>query len=172
MSAISAPSDVDLTKWYDPTLADANWQQALLWGNRVDLAASAVCPVIGPFQTWRFAIEGAGPDAIQAPKLEPRIMRYDFNGHEGVVIKLGQSAFGYAPMSSRPNESPGTSARCAHCGGGGFWRPGRRKAGPAFDLPTGASVRGSYHRCAGIRDGRRLRGCAAHGPQPTIVWRP
>lgn len=46
-----------------------------------------MCPVIGPFQAWRFAIEGAGPDAIQAPKLEPRIMRYDFNGHEWFVIK-------------------------------------------------------------------------------------
>jgi transposase len=47
----------------------------------------AVCPAIGPFQTWRFAIEVVGPDVIQAPKLEPRIMRYELSDHEWVVIK-------------------------------------------------------------------------------------
>lgn len=42
----------------------------LLGVNRVDLAALIVCPVIGSFLTWRFALEGVGPDVIQAPKLE------------------------------------------------------------------------------------------------------
>ena len=59
----------------------------LLGGNRVDLAALVVCPVIGPFQTWRFALEGVGPDVIQAPKQEPRIMRYELSDHEWTVIK-------------------------------------------------------------------------------------
>jgi hypothetical protein len=57
------------------------------WVNRVDLAASAVCPVIGPFKSWWFAIEGVGPSVIQAPKLERRIMRTELSDHEWVVIK-------------------------------------------------------------------------------------
>jgi hypothetical protein len=51
------------------------------------LAAFAVCPVIGPFQTWRFALEGIGPDVIQAPKLEPRIMRYELSGYDADWIR-------------------------------------------------------------------------------------
>ena len=51
------------------------------------LRASAVCPLIGPLQTWRFALEDVGPDVIQAPKLEPRIMRYELSDHEWAVIK-------------------------------------------------------------------------------------
>jgi len=58
-----------------------------IWVNRVDLAASAVCPVIGPFKSWWFAIEGVGPNVIQAPKLELRIMRTELSDHEWVVIK-------------------------------------------------------------------------------------
>jgi len=58
-----------------------------LWVNRVDLEASALCPVSRQFQTWRFAIESVGPDVIQAPKLEPRIMRYELGDHEWVFIK-------------------------------------------------------------------------------------
>ena len=33
------------------------------------------------------ALEDVGPDVIQAPKLEPRIMRYELSDHEWVVIK-------------------------------------------------------------------------------------
>ena len=59
----------------------------LLRVNRVDLAASAVCPVIGPLQTWRFAPEGVGPRVIQVPKREPRIMRYELSDYEWTIIK-------------------------------------------------------------------------------------
>jgi hypothetical protein len=37
--------------------------------------------------TWRFALEDVGPDVIQAPKREPRIMRYELSDHEWAVIK-------------------------------------------------------------------------------------
>ena len=55
--------------------------------NRVGLAALVVCPVIGPFQTWRFTLEGVGPDVIPAPKLEPRVMRFELSDLEWDVIK-------------------------------------------------------------------------------------
>ena len=48
------------------------FERCPLWVNCIDLAASVVGPVIGPFQTWRLAIEGVAPEVIQAPKLEPQ----------------------------------------------------------------------------------------------------
>jgi hypothetical protein len=47
----------------------------LLGVNRVDLAAFAVCPVIGPFQTWRFALEDVSPDVIQAPTMVIKVFK-------------------------------------------------------------------------------------------------
>ena len=35
----------------------------------------------------RLALEDVSMDVIQAPKLEPRIMRYELSDHEWVVIK-------------------------------------------------------------------------------------
>jgi transposase len=57
------------------------------WVNRVDLAGLVVCLVIGRLQKWRFALEGVGPNVIQAPKREPRIMRYELSDLEWAVIK-------------------------------------------------------------------------------------
>jgi hypothetical protein len=58
-----------------------------LWVIHVDLVALALCPVIGQLRIWRFALEVVGPDVIQAPKREPRIMRYELSDHEWAVIK-------------------------------------------------------------------------------------
>jgi hypothetical protein len=38
-------------------------------------------------RTWRFALEDVGPDVIQAPKLEPQIMRYELSDYERTAIK-------------------------------------------------------------------------------------
>jgi hypothetical protein len=76
----------DGTTWREANYA-GNLAKSRLWVNRVDLAASALCPVIGPFQARRFALEGGGPDVIQAPKQEPRIMRDERSDHEWDVIK-------------------------------------------------------------------------------------
>jgi hypothetical protein len=34
-----------------------------------------------------FAVDGVAPDVIQAPKLEPQIMRYELSDHKWSVIK-------------------------------------------------------------------------------------
>jgi transposase len=57
------------------------------WVNRIELAASALSPVIRPFQTWRFALEGVAPNVIQARKLEPQSKRYELSDYEWSVIK-------------------------------------------------------------------------------------
>src|SRR5450631_2966760 len=36
---------------------------------------------------WPFAVDGVALDVIQAPKLEPRIMRYELSDYEWSVIK-------------------------------------------------------------------------------------
>ena len=64
-----------------------NGCQFQLGVNRVDLEVSAVCPVNGPSRASRYVLEGAGPDVIQVPKLEPRIMGYEHSDHEWAVIK-------------------------------------------------------------------------------------
>ena len=58
-----------------------------LWVIHVGFAESLICPVIGPLRTWRFALEVVGPDVVQAPEREPRIMRYELSDHEWAVIK-------------------------------------------------------------------------------------
>ena len=54
----------------------------------VDLVNLALCPVIGPLQTWRFVFEDVSLDVNRAHKLERRIMRYELNDREWAVIKL------------------------------------------------------------------------------------
>jgi hypothetical protein len=46
-------------------------KRSLLWVINVGFAESLICPVIGPFQTWLFAIEVISPDMIHAPKPQP-----------------------------------------------------------------------------------------------------
>jgi transposase len=57
------------------------------WVIHVGFAESLICPVRGHFRTCRFAVEGIGPDVIQAPKLEPRIMRNELSDYEWTAIK-------------------------------------------------------------------------------------
>jgi hypothetical protein len=64
-----------------------------------------VCPVIGPFQTWGFALEGIDPDVIEAPKLEPQITHYELRDHVWAAIK---------PMLPHKPRSP-PSAYCPTC---------------------------------------------------------
>ena len=69
----------------------------------VGFAESLICPVIGPLRTWRFALEDVGPVVIQAPKREPRIMRYDLNNLEWAVTKpmLPNKPRGVPPVNDR-----------------------------------------------------------------------
>jgi len=48
----------------------------------VDFAMSSICPVSGQSRKCRFGAEGIGIGVIQAPKLEPRIMRYKLTDYE------------------------------------------------------------------------------------------
>jgi transposase len=58
-----------------------------VWVILVDFAVSVTCPLRG--QSWksRFGVEGIGIGVIQAPKLEPRIMRYELTDFEWTAIK-------------------------------------------------------------------------------------
>ena len=58
-----------------------------LWVNLVDLAASALCPVSTQFRKYESDVDEGVLGVIQAPKLEPRIMRYELSDHEWAVIK-------------------------------------------------------------------------------------
>jgi hypothetical protein len=55
--------------------------------NRVDSAASAICPVSVQLRECRIAIDRVTSDMIQALKLEPRIMRYELTDYEWSVIR-------------------------------------------------------------------------------------
>jgi hypothetical protein len=50
-------------------------------------AVSAVCPPSGQSQKVQFGVEGIGIGVIQAPKLEPRIMRYELTEYEWAAIR-------------------------------------------------------------------------------------
>jgi hypothetical protein len=101
-----------------------------------------------------FGVEGVGMDVIQAPKLEPRTMRYEHSDYERAAIK---------PLL--PNELRGVP--CVddrHVLNGIFWA--LRSGAPWRDLPLMALVlhdllQSLRSRAKGWRLGSNL-GCAHH----------
>lgn len=63
------------------------FERCLIWVIHVSFAVSRICSVIGPLRTWWFALEVVGPDVIQVPKRELRIMRYEPSDREWAVIE-------------------------------------------------------------------------------------
>jgi hypothetical protein len=88
---------------------------------------SAACPVLGNLGNAgcpALPVEGIGLDVIQAPKPEPRIMRYELNDYEWTAIKPMLPM----PLSIRRSFTRRTPPGC--CGRERHGATGQRTMGP------------------------------------------